>query len=46
MTYVAGTITCLEFYGHTHLLSGSEDGSICIWGISSWDCLKVLRGHK
>jgi protein MAK11 len=26
-----GTVSCLEFHGSTHLLSGSEDKTICIW---------------
>ncbi|KAM6088068.1 p21-activated protein kinase-interacting protein 1 isoform 2-T2 [Chlamydotis macqueenii] len=41
-----GTITCLEFYGTTHLLSGAEDGLICIWNTKRWECLKSIRAHK
>jgi protein MAK11 len=41
-----GTITCLEFFGSTHLLSGSEDGAVMVWDAKTWDCLKVLHGHK
>ncbi|KAM9228527.1 p21-activated protein kinase-interacting protein 1 isoform 2-T3 [Leptosomus discolor] len=32
-----GTVTCLEFYSTAHLLSGAEDGLICIWN--------TKRGH-
>ncbi|XP_061410312.1 p21-activated protein kinase-interacting protein 1 [Lethenteron reissneri] len=42
----SGTITCLEFYGSTHMLSGAQDGSICIWDTKTWKCLKTIRAHK
>ncbi|XP_033915141.2 p21-activated protein kinase-interacting protein 1-like isoform X1 [Acipenser ruthenus] len=41
-----GTISCLEFYGRTHLLSGGEDGLICVWNTKKWECLKSIRAHK
>ncbi|NXR05775.1 PK1IP protein, partial [Semnornis frantzii] len=41
-----GTITCLEFYGTAHLLSGAEDGLICIWNTKRWECLKSMKAHK
>ncbi|XP_044282302.1 p21-activated protein kinase-interacting protein 1 isoform X1 [Varanus komodoensis] len=41
-----GTITCLEFYGSTHLLSGAEDGFMCIWNTKRWECLKSIKAHK
>ncbi|NWR50433.1 PK1IP protein, partial [Regulus satrapa] len=41
-----GTITCLEFFGTSHLLSGAEDGVICIWNTKKWECLKVIKAHK
>ncbi|MBN3298968.1 PK1IP protein, partial [Amia calva] len=41
-----GTITCLEFYGNSHLLSGGEDGLICIWKTKKWECLKSIKAHK
>nr|XP_056710499.1 p21-activated protein kinase-interacting protein 1 [Euleptes europaea] len=41
-----GTISCLEFYGRTHLLSGAEDGLICIWNAKKWECLKSIKAHK
>ncbi|XP_039609961.1 p21-activated protein kinase-interacting protein 1-like [Polypterus senegalus] len=40
-----GTITCLEFYGSTHLLSGGEDGLICVWNTKKWECLKTIKAH-
>ncbi|NWY01144.1 PK1IP protein, partial [Nothoprocta ornata] len=41
-----GTVTCLEFYGTSHLLSGAEDGLICIWNTKRWECLKSIKAHK
>ncbi|KAM8966551.1 p21-activated protein kinase-interacting protein 1 [Pelodytes ibericus] len=41
-----GTITCLEFYGNTHLLSGAEDGLICVWNTKKWECQQTLKAHK
>lgn len=41
-----GTITCLEFYGSSHLLSGGEDGLVCVWNTKKWQCLKSIRAHK
>lgn len=41
-----GTITCLEFYGSSHLLSGGEDGLVCVWDTKKWQCLKSIRAHK
>ncbi|XP_037131113.1 p21-activated protein kinase-interacting protein 1-like [Syngnathus acus] len=41
-----GTITCLEFYGGTHLLSGGEDGLLCVWRTKKWECLKSIKAHK
>uniref|UniRef100_K7F8Y8 PAK1 interacting protein 1 n=1 Tax=Pelodiscus sinensis TaxID=13735 RepID=K7F8Y8_PELSI len=41
-----GTVTCIEFYGNAHLLSGAEDGLICVWDTKRWECLKSLKAHK
>ncbi|XP_029929414.1 p21-activated protein kinase-interacting protein 1-like [Myripristis murdjan] len=41
-----GTITCLEFYGDSHLLSGAEDGLVCVWSTKKWECLKSIKAHK
>ncbi|XP_070830484.1 p21-activated protein kinase-interacting protein 1-like isoform X2 [Chaetodon trifascialis] len=41
-----GTITCLEFYGSSHLLSGGDDGLVCVWSTKKWECLKSIKAHK
>lgn len=41
-----GTITSLAFCGMHHALSGSSDGTICVWRIKDWQCVHVLGGHK
>uniref|UniRef100_A0A8C7P4H6 Anaphase-promoting complex subunit 4 WD40 domain-containing protein n=1 Tax=Oncorhynchus mykiss TaxID=8022 RepID=A0A8C7P4H6_ONCMY len=41
-----GTISCLEFYGSSHLLSGGQDGLLCVWSTRNWECLKSIRAHK
>lgn len=41
-----GSITCLEFYGASHLLSGGEDGLLCVWSTKKWECLKSIKAHK
>lgn len=41
-----GSITCLEFYGASHLLSAAEDGLICVWSTKKWECLKTIKAHK
>ncbi|MES1911060.1 MAG: hypothetical protein MHM6MM_003554 [Cercozoa sp. M6MM] len=40
-----GSINALAFFGRTHLLSGSEDGDVCVWRTSTWECLRTLRAH-
>lgn len=42
----SGSITTLAFTSEGHLLSASEDGTICIWKCKTWDCEKVLKGHR
>lgn len=44
--FVAGTITCLAFHNNTHMLSASEDRTICVWECRTWECLKTLKGHR
>eukprot|EP01105_Mastigella_eilhardi_P005515 TRINITY_DN17213_c0_g1_i1.p1 TRINITY_DN17213_c0_g1~~TRINITY_DN17213_c0_g1_i1.p1 ORF type:complete len:343 (-),score=82.98 TRINITY_DN17213_c0_g1_i1:28-1032(-) len=39
-----GTITTLNFFGH-HMLSGSEDGSVCFWRTNDWEVMRVLKAH-
>ncbi|XP_043229026.1 p21-activated protein kinase-interacting protein 1-like isoform X2 [Amphibalanus amphitrite] len=41
-----GTITCLEFHGRHHLLSGSEDGRVAVVRTDNWQCEKYLGRHK
>ena len=41
----SGTVTCLAFHGQ-HLLSGSEDGTICVYQCGTWECQKVMKGHN
>ncbi|KAM8851289.1 p21-activated protein kinase-interacting protein 1-like [Spinachia spinachia] len=41
-----GTISCLEFYGTSHLLSGGEDGLICVWSTKKWECVKSFKAHR
>lgn len=41
-----GSITTIQFFNKTHMFSGSEDGTICIWRTKDWECLKTLKGHK
>lgn len=36
----------MEFYKSTHLLTGSEDHTVCIWRVHDWALLHVLGGHK
>lgn len=42
----AGTVTCAEIWGGTHLLTGSEDKTIVVWRTKDWVSLSTLRGHK
>ncbi|KAF9129313.1 p21-activated protein kinase-interacting protein 1-like protein [Mortierella sp. 14UC] len=41
-----GTITALTFHNKTHMLSGSDDGKICVWRTKDWECLKIMKGHQ
>eukprot|EP01137_Pigoraptor_chileana_P014971 Opistho-2@70282 len=41
-----GSITSLQFHGTSHMLSGSEDGTLVIWRTKDWENLGVLRGHS
>ena len=41
-----GTVTCSEFWGGTHLLTGSEDKTVVIWDTKRWISLHTLRGFK
>jgi WD40 repeat protein len=39
------SLKSLQFHGNTHLLSGSEDGTIIVWRTSDWAALHTLH-HK
>ncbi|KAF9568828.1 p21-activated protein kinase-interacting protein 1-like protein [Mortierella alpina] len=41
-----GTITSLTFHNKTHMLSGSDDGKVCVWRSKDWECLKIMKGHQ
>jgi len=41
-----GSITSLTFYKSSHLMSTSQDSTVCIWRTLNWMCLHVLGGHK
>lgn len=46
LTQQDGTITALEFHESSHLVSASEDGTLCIFRSKDWELLKTLKGHK
>ncbi|KAJ7230466.1 WD40-repeat-containing domain protein [Mycena pura] len=41
-----GSITHLDFPSRSHLLSASEDGTLCLFRARDWSVLRALRGHK
>ncbi|CAA7269264.1 unnamed protein product [Cyclocybe aegerita] len=41
-----GSITHLLFPSRSHLLSASEDGSLCLFRARDWAVLRALKGHK
>lgn len=41
-----GSITHLEFPSRSHLLSASEDGTLCLFHARDWSVLRTLKGHK
>ncbi|KZT69229.1 WD40 repeat-like protein [Daedalea quercina L-15889] len=41
-----GSITHLEFPSRSHLLSASEDGTLCLFHARDWGVLRSLKGHK
>ncbi|KAF8238138.1 WD40 repeat-like protein [Tricholoma matsutake] len=41
-----GSITHLSFPSRSHLLSASEDGSLCLFRARDWSVLRALKGHK
>jgi WD40 repeat protein len=41
-----GSITYLSFPTRSHLISASDDGTICLYHTRDWALLTTLRGHK
>ncbi|KAI0343342.1 WD40 repeat-like protein [Trametopsis cervina] len=41
-----GSITHLSFPSRSHLLSASEDGTLCLFHARDWAVLRTLKGHK
>jgi protein MAK11 len=41
-----GSITQLQFPSRSHLLSASEDGTLCLFRARDWVVLRALKGHK
>ncbi|KIJ65420.1 hypothetical protein HYDPIDRAFT_88400 [Hydnomerulius pinastri MD-312] len=41
-----GSITYLQFPSRSHLLSASEDGTLCLFHARDWAVLRSLKGHK
>mmetsp|Transcript_22804 Transcript_22804/g.40755 ORF Transcript_22804/g.40755 Transcript_22804/m.40755 type:complete len:375 (-) Transcript_22804:37-1161(-) len=40
------TVSSVQFWGNTTLVTGSGDGQVCIWRSSDWELLLKFRGHK
>lgn len=45
-SFESGSITHLEFPSRSHLLSASEDGTLCLFHARDWSVLRTLKGHK
>lgn len=43
---ITGSITHLSFPSRSHLLSASEDGTLCLFHARDWAVLRTLKGHK
>ncbi|KAL4062558.1 WD40-repeat-containing domain protein [Scleroderma yunnanense] len=41
-----GSITYLQFPSRSHLLSASEDGTLCLFHARDWAVLRIFKGHK
>lgn len=41
-----GSITHLSFPSRSHMLSASEDGTLCLFHARDWAVLRSLKGHK
>ena len=43
---ILGSITHLTFPSRSHLISASEDGTLCVFRARDWAVLRSLKGHK
>jgi len=41
-----GAVTCSQFFGGSHMLSGSDDNAVAVWRAKDWACIHLLGGHK
>lgn len=46
MLLSTGSITYLDFPTRSHLVSASEDGTICLFHARDWEVMRILKGHK
>eukprot|EP00929_Paragymnodinium_shiwhaense_P043760 TRINITY_DN22488_c0_g1_i1.p1 TRINITY_DN22488_c0_g1~~TRINITY_DN22488_c0_g1_i1.p1 ORF type:complete len:445 (-),score=97.26 TRINITY_DN22488_c0_g1_i1:116-1450(-) len=42
----ANSVVCVEFWGTTTLVTGDDDGYLCVWRSTDWELLLKYRGHK
>jgi len=40
------TVVCVECWGLTSLITGGEDGQVCVWRCGDWELLLKFRAHK
>ncbi|ORZ37710.1 WD40-repeat-containing domain protein [Catenaria anguillulae PL171] len=40
------TVSQIEAFGKTHVLSGDEQGKLIMWRTKDWEPLTTLKGHK
>jgi len=40
------SVSALQFWGSTTLVTGSSDGQVCIWRCGDYELLLKFRGHK
>lgn len=45
LSHHSGTVTSLQF-ADTHLFSTSDDGTLCLWRVATWQPERTFRGHK
>lgn len=42
----ANSVSCVEFWGGTTLVTADDDGQVCVWRASDWELLLKFRAHK